>query len=63
MKQFLSIDNQFKIYFSLFQDAPPEEANIVEKILSHRERPPRDEHERAKYGDRDVEEFLVKYKN
>ena len=44
------------------QEPPAEEANLVEKILSHREREPKDEAERKAHGEV-VEEFLVKYKN
>ena len=44
------------------KDPPPEEANIVEKILLVRTRPAKSEEELQKYGDQ-VEEFLVKYKN
>lgn len=46
----------------LLQDAPPEEANVVERILSRRLRPTKDNQELVKYGEY-VEEFLVKYKN
>ena len=44
------------------QDAPAEEANIVERIISVRTRPTENDQERVKYGDT-VEEFLVKYRN
>lgn len=50
------------IYRFSFQDAPAEEAHIIEKILSHRTRPAENEDEQEKYGD-EVEEFFVKYKN
>ena len=50
------------LVFSTFQDAPPEEAYVVERILSHRVRPSKDTQEHLKYGEL-VEEFLVKYKN
>eukprot|EP00731_Ephydatia_muelleri_P027004 Em0018g1104a len=49
-------------YSDIFLDPPPEEANIVEKILLVRTRPAKSEEELQKYGDQ-VEEFLVKYKN
>lgn len=46
------------VYF----EPPPEEANVVERILSMRTRVPITEDERKKHGD-SVEEFFVKYKN
>lgn len=49
-------------YSDIYLDAPPEEANIVEKILLHRKRPTNSEEEKQKYGE-EMEEFLVKYKN
>ena len=44
----------------ILQDAPVEEANVVEKILSHRIRPTR---EAEQHLGETIEEFFVKYKN
>ena len=44
------------------QEPPAEEANLVEKILSHRVRETKTDEEKEKYGEK-MEEFLVKYKN
>ena len=44
----------------VLQDAPVEEANVVEKILNHRVRPTTE----AEYHlGETIEEFFVKYKN
>ena len=48
--------------YTCVQDAPAEEANVVEKILCHRVRPAHSEEEKEKHGEF-VEEYLVKYKN
>lgn len=48
--------------YTCVQDAPAEEANVVEKILCHRVRPAHNEEEKEKHGEF-VEEYLVKYKN
>ena len=44
----------------VLQDAPVEEANVVEKILSHRIRPTT---EAELHLGETIEEFFVKYKN
>ena len=46
------------VYF----EPPPEEANVVERILSIRTRDPKTEEEQKKHGN-SVEEFFVKYRN
>ena len=46
------------VYF----EPPPEEANVVERILSLRTREPKNEEEKKKHGE-GVEEFFVKYRN
>jgi SNF2 family DNA or RNA helicase len=43
-------------YSDIYMDAPAEEAQVVEKILSHRVRP-------SELTGDDIEEFFVKYKN
>ena len=47
------------VYF----EPPPEEANVVERILSIRTRQPQTDEERKKHNGDEVEEFYVKYKN
>ena len=46
----------------MFFEPPPEEANVVERILSMRTRATVTDEERQKHGD-EMEEFYVKYKN
>ena len=46
------------VYF----EPPPEEANVIERILSIRTREPKTDEEKTKYGNT-VEEFYVKYKS
>ena len=49
-------------YSDLYFEPPPEEANVVERILLSRVRDSKTEEEKKKYGNQ-VEEFYVKYKN
>ena len=46
----------------MYFEPPPEEANVVERILSTRTREPRTDAEREKYGS-SVAEYYVKYKS
>ena len=52
--------NDVSMYVYMLQDAPVEEANVVEKILSHRIRPTT---EAEQHLGETIEEFFVKYKN